>query len=62
MKLVIYKDLSGYCVTTECNYNAVIQNARAIIKHYAFATADDIIDYYVKYYNESRDNFIVIDK
>ena len=62
MNLVIYKDLRGYCVTSEYNYSAAVRNERAIIKCYDFENADEIIDYYSKYFNESRNHFTVIDK
>lgn len=59
---VIYKDMIGYCVTTEKNYNAFIRDTRAVQKMYDFATADEILDYYAMYCGIDKSNFKVVTK
>ena len=59
MKLVIYKSLGIYCVTNEGNYNAQIQNARAIQKLPDFNSAEEIINYYCKYFGNKTEDFII---
>ena len=62
-KLVIYKSLGKYRVTPESNYNARIQNARKVQKLDDFESADEIIDYYVKYgWANGKDDFKVIEE
>ena len=58
-KLIIYKSLGTYCVTPEENYNAYIQDARAISKCPGFKSAQEVIDYYAKYNWAKPDDFIV---
>jgi predicted glycosyltransferase len=60
MKLVIYKSNGIWYVTPKENYEARIQNARAVIKMADFNTAEEIINYYCKNIKISRDDFIVI--
>ena len=45
-KMVLYKTISGYEMTTAANYQATIQNARLITKLYDFETVQEILDYY----------------
>lgn len=59
MKKVIYKNFFGYCVTSEQNYNARIQNERLIQKCYDFENPIEIIEYYCNYFNCKRDDFII---
>lgn len=59
MKYVIYKNIFGYCVTSEENYYARICDARAIQKCYDFKSANSIIDYYCKYFKWNREDFII---
>lgn len=59
MKHVIYKNIFGYCVTTEENYNARIQNERIIQKCYDFEDVEEIIKYYCNYFGSKRDDFII---
>ena len=59
MKFVIYKDLTGYKTTTIENYNARIQNARRVTTWTGFNSAREIIDYCVKYYGSSENDFII---
>ncbi len=62
-KLVIYKSLGKYRVTPESNYNARVQNARKVQKLDDFESADEIIDYYVKYgWANGKDDFKVIEE
>ena len=59
-KYVIYKVLGKYKGTPESNYNARIQNARAIQDLSSFKSAKDIMDYFIKYgWADSYDEFIV---
>ena len=60
MKTVIYKSGGIYYTTTEENYNAKVQNARAIHKMQDFETAEEIIDYYCLFFGSSREDFIII--
>ena len=61
MKMVIYKIFNVYHCTTEENYNARVQNARAIKKLADFENAEEIIEYYCKYFNSKPEDFIVIE-
>lgn len=60
--LVIYKDLRGYCVTSEANYNAFIQDARKVQQAYDFKSPDEIIAYYGKYFHTDVTDFKVVTK
>ena len=62
MKTVIYKDFDEYKTTTEENYNARIQNERKIHNMQGFDNAKQIIEYYIKYFGSSENDFIVIDE
>lgn len=59
MKHVIYKNLFGYCVTTEENYNARIQNERLVQKCYDFESVEEIITYYCEHFNCKANDFII---
>lgn len=48
-KMVLYKTISGYEITTEANYQSTIQNANLITKLYDFESVQDILDYCEKY-------------
>ena len=60
MKTVIYKVQGIYHTTSEDNYKARIQNARAIHKLPDFESTDEIIEYYCKYFGSQREDFIII--
>ena len=60
MKTVIYKENGIFKTTTEENYNARIQNARIICNWENFESAEEIIDYLIKYCNYKKENFIII--
>ena len=60
MKTIIYKANGIYCTTTEANYKARIQDARAIQKMQDFNSAEEIIDYFCKYYGSKPTDFIII--
>ena len=60
MTTVIYKVNGIYYTTSEANYNARIQNARAIHKCDGFGSAEEIIDYYCRYFGSKPDEFIII--
>lgn len=61
MKMVIYKSLGTYCVTTEENYNARIQDARAIHRLEAFDSAEEVIKYYCTHFGSKADDFTIIE-
>lgn len=61
MKTVIYKENGVYKTTTEENYNAVIQNARKINILKDFESAEDIINYYIKWFGSKKEDFIIIE-
>lgn len=54
---IIYKDLSGYKMTTEANYNARIRDERKVSDFSAFNSASEIIDYCTKYFGGSADDY-----
>jgi hypothetical protein len=59
MKTVIYKSSGIYYTTTEENYKARIQNARAIHKMQDFESAEEIINYYCEYFGSKAEDFII---
>lgn len=59
MKTVIYKANGVYYTTSETNYKARIQDARAIHKCDGFVSAEEIIDYYCKYFSSKPEDFII---
>ena len=61
MKTVIYKSMGIYCTTSEDNYKARIQNAFKVQKLPDFESAEEIIEYYCKYFGSQREDFIIID-
>lgn len=62
-KTVIYKVLGTYTTTPKSNYDARIQNAQAIHTWKDFESAQEIIDYCIKYgWAKDASDFIVIDK
>lgn len=62
-KIVIYKEGDDYITTPESNYGKRISNARLSHRMTDFDSADEIIDYYIKWgWADSRDDFIVIDE
>lgn len=60
MKMVIYKAGGTYYVASEENYNARIQNARAIHRLEAFDSAEEIIEYYCNHFGSKAEDFIII--
>jgi hypothetical protein len=60
MRYIIFKDINGYCVTSEANYTAVIQDARQIQKLYDFTSTKEIINYFCKYGNYKKSDFIEV--
>lgn len=62
MKQVIYKTSNGYYITSEANYNARIQNAKAV-KHIDGATTTEDIREFIanccKWYGDSEGNYII---
>ena len=62
MKTVIYKRLGDYYTTNEENYNARIQNARAIHKMQGFKSPQEIIEYYCTYCGSKPEDFIVVEE
>lgn len=61
MKTVIYKENGVYKTTNEENYNNRIQNARRIQVMNDFENAEEIIEYYIKWFNCTKEDFIVIE-
>ena len=62
-KIVIYKEGDDYMTTPESNYGKRISNARLNHKMTGFDSADEIMDYYIKWgWADSKDEFIVIDE
>lgn len=59
-KTVVYKSNNTYCVTTEANYNAHIQDVRAIQKMREFNSAKEVVEYFCKYCGSKAENFIII--
>lgn len=62
MKMVIYKALGTYYVTSESNFYAMVRDARAVQKCDDFNSADEIIAYYCKYFGSKADDFIIIEE
>ena len=60
MKMVVYKAGGIYYVTSEENYNARIQNARAIHKMQDFNSAHEVIEYFCKHFGSKVEDFIII--
>lgn len=59
-KLVIYKENGVFKLTTEENYNATTRNAHQISTWEAFKTAEEIINYCIKYFNSiKKEDFII---
>lgn len=58
-KLVIYKDIQGFKVTTEKNYNNYIQDANKITDLKDFDSVEAIINYFIKYCNKNKNDFII---
>ena len=61
MKLIIYKALGIYYVTNERNYYAQIRNAHEVQELRDFDSAEEIIDYYCKYFGSQPEDFIIIE-
>lgn len=61
MKTVIYKIFDEYATTSEQNYYARVRNARAIHSMHDFESAQEIIDYYCKWFGCEPKDFIVIE-
>lgn len=59
MKMVIYKQLGEFYVTNEENYKARIQNANKIHHMQDFKSAEEIIEYFCKYFNSKPEDFII---
>ena len=61
MKIVIYKENGFYKTTNEKNYNKVVRNAREINTLYTFDNAEEIMEYYIEWFNCKKEDFIVIE-
>jgi hypothetical protein len=61
MKTVIYKEDGIYKSTTLDNYTAVIKNARLICSWENFNSADEIIDYCIKWCGKKKEQFMIIE-
>lgn len=62
MKMVIYWAGGNYYVTSEENYNAQIQNARAIHQMKDFDSAKEIIEYYCTHFGSKAEDFIIMER
>jgi hypothetical protein len=62
MKTVIYKVGGIYHTTTEANYKARISNARLVHKMQDFNSAEEIIEYFCKYFGSKTEDFIIINR
>ena len=60
MKTVIYKALGIYYATTESNFYARIRDARLVQKLQDFNAAEEIIEYYCRYFGSKPEDFIII--
>lgn len=60
MKMVIYKSMGIYYITPEANYNARIQNARAIHKLEALESVPEVINYYCTHFGSQIEDFMVV--
>lgn len=60
MKAVIYKENGILKTTTEENYKRTIRNAHLIQTWKDFESAEDIINYCVKYCGRKKEDFIII--
>lgn len=61
MKTVIYKENGVYKTTSEDNYKRTIRNAREVHNMYDFESAEEIMDYYMKWFKCNKEDFIVIE-
>lgn len=59
MKTIIYKVGGNYYTTTEENYKARIQNAKAIRKMEDFSSGEEIIKYFCTYCGSKPEDFII---
>jgi hypothetical protein len=57
-KLIIYKELDELKVTPESNYNARIRNERRVTDCSAFSSAEEIREYFCKYFGCKDEDFI----
>lgn len=57
-KLIIYRELGWLKVTPESNYNAIIRNERRVIDCSAFSNAEEVREYFCKYFGSKDEDFI----
>jgi hypothetical protein len=60
LKTVIYKSQGIYYTTTMQNWDAGIQDARAIHKMQEFKSPQEIIDYYCEHFGSEPEDFIIM--
>jgi hypothetical protein len=60
MKTVIYKEFGTFKTTTEENYKAQIRNASKVCTWKDFESAEEIIDYCIKYCGKKQDDFVIM--
>lgn len=58
MKFVIFKELGILRTTSEENYNAIVRNERKVQRWKYFNSANEIIEYCIKTFGKSKDDFI----
>lgn len=61
-KIIIYKALGVYYATNERNFYAETRNAREVQKLADFNSAEEIIEYYCKYFGSRPEDFTVIEE
>lgn len=57
-KLIIYRELGRLKVTPESNYNAIIRNERRVTDCSAFSNAEEVREYFCKYFGSKDEDFI----
>lgn len=57
-KLIIYRELDGLKVTPESNFNVRIRNERRVTNCSAFSNAEEVREYFVRYFGSRDDDFI----
>ena len=58
LKFIVYKELGTLKMTDEINYYAMIQDAHKITKLEDFESFDEVVSYFEKYCNMSKNDFI----
>lgn len=59
MKSVIFKEDGCFYITPDYNFYREKRNTRLLLKRDNFESAQEIIDYYCKWFDSDENNFIV---